>query len=317
MTPAVSIIMPCYNAAAHLAQSVGSVLAQTRADWELVVVDDGSTDDSWAQLQALAASDSRIRIFRQANAGAAAARNHALGQARGRYTAFLDADDTWHPEFLETMSAALDGDPDAGLAYCGWQNQGLGGGRDAPFIPPDYENDGKIESLLGGCRWPIHAALVRSRLVHDSGRFDESLSSCMDYDLWLRIGSAHRLVRVPRVLATYHHHGGEQITRNRARIALNHWRAQRKYLRAHPGVMAALGSKRLRELTDGEMLRRGYASYWQRDLPAARKIFRAVMKQGYGTLRDWKYMLPAWLPESWHRWLIGRRDREHRTDGQF
>jgi glycosyltransferase involved in cell wall biosynthesis len=317
MTARTSIIMPCYNAVSHLSSSVGSVLSQTCADWELVIVDDGSTDGSWGELQRLAAADPRIRVFRQANAGAAAARNHGLLQARGIYTAFLDADDTWHPAFLEIMSAAFYHTPDAGIAYCGWQNLGLGGARDEPFIPPDYENMDKVDSLLGGCRWPIHAALVRSRLIHDSGLFDENLSSCMDYDLWLRLGTIHKLVRVPRVLAYYHHHGGEQITRNRARIAINHWRAQQKYLRAHPDILARFGKKRLRELTDGEMLGRGYASYWQRDLPAARKIFRVVMRQGYGTLKDWKYMLPAWLPVSWHQWLIERHDRgKQKTDGQ-
>lgn len=316
MNPAISIIMPCYNASSHLSTSVGSVLAQTRADWELVIVDDGSTDASWTALQALAAADPRIRVFHQANAGAAAARNLGLRQARGPYTAFLDADDTWDHEFLAALSAALDHDSDAGIAYCGWQNLGLGGGRDAPFVPPDYENEGKVESLLGGCRWPIHAALVRSQLIRDGGCFDETLSSCMDYDLWLRLGTAHRLVRVPRVLAYYHHHGGEQITRNRARIAINHWRAQQKYLRAHPDVSRHLGKRRLRELTDGELLKRGYASYWKRDLPAARAIFRKVMQRGHGTLKDWIYMLPAWLPESWHRRLVASRERNTQaTDG--
>ncbi len=310
MNPAVSIIMPCYNAASHLSQSVGSVLAQTRADWELVIVDDGSSDASWQELQRLAAADPRIRVFHQTNAGAAAARNHGLLQARGAYTAFLDADDTWHPEFLEVTSAALDGAPDAGIAYCGWQNLGLGGGRDEPFIPPDYENEDKVKALLERCRWPIHAALVRTRLVIDSGRFDETLSSCMDYDLWLRIGSIQRLLRVPRVMAYYHHHGGEQITRDRARIAINQWRAKRKYLRAHPEALSELDKKRSRDLTDGELLRRGYASYWKRDLPAARKIFRTVMQQGHGSLKDWVHMLPALLPESWHRRLIRLRDRD-------
>lgn len=310
MHQTVSVIMPCHNAAVHLPASVGSVQAQTHTDWELVIVDDGSTDDSWQVLQKLAHADSRIKLFQQANAGAAAARNHALREAHGAYTAFLDSDDTWHPEFLEAMMAALAADPDAGIAYCGWQNIGLGKGRDDPFIPPEYENSDKVESLLGGCRWPIHGALVRAHIIKDAGCFDENLSSCMDYDLWLRLGTLHPLVRVPRVLAYYHHHGGEQITRNRARIAMNHWRAQRKYLRANPDVINALGKKRIRQLTTGELLHRGYASYWKRDLPTARIIFRAVMQQGYGTLRDWKHMLPAWLPESWHRRLIELGDRD-------
>ena len=68
-----------------------------------------------------------------------------------------------------------------------------------------------------------------------------------------------------------------------------------------------LVAERIRMLTTGELLKRGYDCYWRRDLPAARRIFRAAMKQGYGTLKDWKYMLPAWLPESWHRRLIGLR----------
>jgi len=313
----VSIIMPCYNAAAHLPRSVGSVLAQTYADWELVIVDDGSKDPSWQSLQHLASQDKRIRVFQQANAGAASARNHALRKARGAYTAFLDSDDTWHPEFLEAMVGALDAHSAAGIVYCGWQNIGLGEGRDEPFIPPEYENGDKTEALLGGCRWPIHGALVRSQLILDAGCFDESLSSCMDYDLWLRLGTIHRLVRVPRVLAYYHHHGGGQITCNRARMALNHWRAQQKYLKANPSVFGTLGGKRIRQLTSGELLHRGYDCYWKRDLSAARRIFRAVMKQGYGTRADWKYMLPAWLPESWHRWLIGLRDQGvQTTDGQ-
>lgn len=316
MKPKVSIVMPCYNAAAHLQTSIGSVLAQTLQDWELIIVDDGSTDDSWQTLQKLAQADSRIRVFQQANAGAAAARNRALHEARGAYTAFLDSDDAWHPEFLEAMLTALDSDPDAGIAYCGWQNIGLGKGRDEPFIPPEYENSEKIESLLGGCRWPIHGALVRTHIIMDANCFDENLSSCMDYDLWLRLGTTHPLIRVPRVLAYYHHHGGEQITRNRARIALNHWRVQRKFLRATPSVIDSLGKQRVRALTVGELLKRGYACYWKRDLLAARQIFRTVMKQGYGTPTDWKYMLPAWLPISWYQRLIGLRDKKTQTSDE-
>jgi glycosyltransferase involved in cell wall biosynthesis len=309
MTPSVSIVMPCFNAERHLEKSVGSVRAQTYADWELVMVDDGSTDSTWRLLEKLAADDGRIRIFRQANAGAAAARNRALRESRGLFTAFLDADDTWDPSFLQSMVDALNANPGAGIAYCGWQNIGLGNGRDKPYVPPDYEADNKIESLLRSCPWPIHGALVRSQIITNAGHFDETMSSCMDFDLWLRLGTNHRLVRVPRVLAYYYHHGDGQITGNRARIALNHWRAQRKFLRANPSLRDKLGARRIAQLTSGELLYRGYSSYWARDLPAARKIFRVVMQQGYGSLKDWKYMLAALLPEAWHRKLIFSREK--------
>jgi len=312
-TPLVSIVMPCYNAARHLERSVGSVLAQTLGEWELLVVDDGSTDESWAVLSSMASRDARIRTFRQRNAGAPAARNRALDEALAPWVAFLDADDTWEPEFLQNMTTALGAAPDAGIAYCGWQQHGLGGGRDTPFVPPDYEATEKVEAFLGGCRWPIHAAVTRRSLIVSTGKFDLTLPTCEDYDLWLRLAPQVRLVRVPIVLAHYWHHGKGQTTSNRARIALDHWRVQRKFLDAHPEHTARLGVRRVRELTVGELLERGYIAYWQRDLSAARAIFRAVMKQGYGNTRDWVYMLPAWLPQSWHAWLLQRRDSFKRT----
>lgn len=305
--PAVSIIMPCYNAATHLPASVGSVLAQTFPDWELIAVDDGSGDGTLAWLQAQ--TDPRIRSFFQHNQGVSAARNAGLAAARGHYVAFLDADDTWSEGFLEKMLTALQARPDAVLAYCGWQNLGLPGGRGTPFIPPDYETPAKAETLFAGCRWPIHAALVKREAVVAANGFDSALKNAEDFALWLRVATTAPIVRVPEVLAFYHFHGDSQASGNHARAALQHWQAQRDYLASHPAFGAALGRARIRALTAGELLQRGYAAYWQRDLPAARAIFRAVMKQGYGTLADWTYMLPAWLPETWHRWLIGLRDR--------
>lgn len=318
MSPKVSIVMPCFNAAAHLARSVGSVQAQDLQDWELVVVDDGSTDDSWQVLQSLARDDPRIRPLRQPNAGAASARNTGLMAAKGEFTAFLDSDDTWDPTFLSAMLGALEPHPEAGIAYCGWQNIGLGGGRDKPYVPPDYESGDKVEALLRTCPWPIHGALVRADLIKAAGGFDESFSSCMDYDLWLRLGTAQKLVRVPRVLAYYYHHGSGQITHNKARIALNHLRAQQQYLAANPAQAGRLGRHRIRQLTWGEVLHRGYVAYWRRDVPAARILFRTVMRHGYGSIKDWVYMLPSWLPESWHRQLLHQRDSagQHAGDAQ-
>lgn len=306
MPQLVSIVMPCYNAAAHLPTSVGSVLAQTFPDWELITIDDGSSDTTLTWLQAQ--TDERIRPLSQANLGVSAARNAGLALARGRYVAFLDADDTWTTNFLATMVAALEASPEAVLAYCGWQNLGLPGGRGEPFVPPDYETAAKAETLFAGCRWPIHAALVKREAVLAANGFDPTLTNAEDYALWLNVATTAPIVRVPEVLAFYHFHGGAQASADYARAALQHWQAQQQYLARHPAFSDTLGAAHVRALTSGELLKRGYACYWQRKLPAARQIFRAVMQQGYGTLTDWKYMLPAWLPESWHRWLIGRRD---------
>ena len=307
MRPAVSIVMPCHDALAHLPASVGSVLAQGFGDWELIAVDDGSRDGSLAWLQAQ--TDPRIRVHSQANQGVSAARNAGLRLARGDCVAFLDADDTWSPDFLARMHAALAAAPEAVLAYCGWQNLGLPGGQGEPFVPPDYENADKAATLFAGCRWPIHAALARRAAVEAAGGFDTRLRNAEDYALWLRVAVPAPIVRVPEVLAYYHFHGGAQASANKARAALQHLVAQRRYLDAHPEFRTLLGRRRVRELTLGTLLAQAYAGYWKRDLATARRLFRAVMRQGYGTLRDWTYMLPALLPESWHRALLRRRDK--------
>jgi len=101
-SPLVSIITPCYKASATLSKTVESILAQTFTDWELLLVDDCSPDDTCDKAQAYCEADSRIHLIRQQkNGGAAVARNAGIGQAKGRYIAFLDADDSWHPEKLE------------------------------------------------------------------------------------------------------------------------------------------------------------------------------------------------------------------------
>lgn len=304
--PAVSVIMPCFNGGERLRESVGSVQRQTSGDWELFVVDDGSTDGSWEILESI--QDDRIRRIRQANGGPSAARNRGLAEARGRFIAFLDADDSWDPSFLATMVEALGGQPEAVLAYCGWRNLGVSGGRGAPFVPPEYETADKGETLLGGCRWPIHAALTRAEAIREAGGFDESMRAAVDYDLWLRVATRGTLVRVSEVLAFYHHHGGEQVTKNHLRLAMSHWRAQRKFLDAHPEVRRRLGRRRVRQLLYGELLRRAYGAYWARDLGTARSLFRAVMRHGYGGVRDWLYMLPSLLPEELHGRLLTLRD---------
>ena len=100
-TGLVSIITPCYNGAQYISQTIDSVLAQTYGDWEMIIVDDGSKDNSAQIVRAYMEKDSRIKFLQQPNAGSAAARNNGIRNAQGQYIALLDADDLWDPEFLE------------------------------------------------------------------------------------------------------------------------------------------------------------------------------------------------------------------------
>lgn len=303
----ISVIMPCYNAETYVTEAIQSVLEQTYPNIELVVVDDGSTDRSKDILKKLG---DRILFLEQANQGPYPARNLGLKHAKGEFVAFLDADDWWRRDCLEQLQAALAMHPDAALAYCGWQNVGLSGPRGNPYVPPDYEVAEKLEYFLrAAAPWPIHAALVRRSALDAAGGFDTHWKTCMDYDLWLRIGARHKVVRVPEVLAFYRFHHAGQITSTQWRQAQNSWLVKKKFLASHPEIAARLSAGKLEELVDGGLLRRGYDLYWKRDLASAQRVFRLVLKTGCWKSKDLKYLIPALLPAKIYRALLKQTDR--------
>jgi len=307
----ISIIMPCYNAAPFVEEAVRSVLNQTYPRVELIIVDDGSSDGSPEIVKRISEENpGRIKLLLQTQAGPYPARNFGLRHATGEFVAFLDADDWWRDDCLEKLHAALTANQDAALAYCGWQNVGLEGGRSAPHVPPDYEEEGKAECFLrAAAPWPIHAALVRRRVMDQVGGFQTYLPTCMDYDLWLRLGLAHRIVRVPEVTAFYRYHQEGQITSKQWRQARNTWTVKKTFVRQRPELVASLGEDRLRALIDGGLLRRGYDNYWRRDLVSAHRIFRLALRAGGWGPKDLKYLLPALLPERLYLALIGGADK--------
>lgn len=303
--PLVSVVMPCFNCRAFVKEAVDSVLAQTLSDFELIVVDDGSTDGS---ANVLARLERPVRVITQSNQGLPAARNAGIEASKGRYIAFLDSDDYWAPHFLERMTDVLERS-DAELAYCGWQNIGVTGGRGEPFVPPDYEaRPDKDELLFQNSRWPVHAALLRVDSVRRVGGFDRRWKSCEDFALWLELAVGRPIISVPEVLAYYRHHGQGQMTANTYVVADNLWRIQKDFLRRNPAFRFRLGRRKIRHLIYGEQLRRAYVCYWARDLDCARKLFRRVMRGGFGRAADWPYLTLSLLPRALQAWLLRRRD---------
>lgn len=307
----ISVIMPCYNSDEHVANSIRSALNQTYRDIELVIVDDGSTDNSQTIISSF--DDQRIRFIKQDNKGVCVARNTALKEAQGEYIAFLDSDDTWASDCLEKLYSALHKDHMAAMAYCGWQNVGVPGPGGAPFIPPDYERPDKATLLLQSCRWPIHAALTRHKVIKKFGGFDERFKTAEDFYLWLRIGTFYKIVLVPEILAFYLHHAGPQASKDLSRLALDKWFAQRVFIHNNQGYMQKLGKKQVRLIVDGGLLQKGYECYWKGQLEPARDIFRFVMRIGYGGLRDWMHMLPCLLPVKFHCFLLKVVDKNSRN----
>jgi glycosyltransferase involved in cell wall biosynthesis len=210
MTARVSIIMPAYNAAGYIGEVLASIAAQTLADWELIVVDDGSTDDTLARL-AQAPFEARRQVFSQANAGSASARNRGLAAAQGEYAAFLDVDDGWHPNFLSHMVAALDAAPAFSAAYCGWQYCDEAGQLLPQVVPASAAEAAELRSSLLWRNSIMPSCLVaRRQMVTTLGGFDTMLPSCEDWDLWLRLIQYGPFVAVPEVLTRYRAHAGSK-----------------------------------------------------------------------------------------------------------
>ena len=212
--PAFSVIVPAFDSRGRIGSTLRSVLAQSRRDLELIVVDDGSADGTADEAEAFAETDPRVIVLRQENAGTAAARNAGLDVARGRYVSFLDDDDLWLPGFLERAGAALERTPGAGLAYCdAWvvdATTGLVGGRTAlerfaPAIrrlPRALSAERTLTALLRINFLTTCAVTVRRDAVEAAGCFDTAIRGSDDWDLWLRIaGAGHGSVRIGEALA--------------------------------------------------------------------------------------------------------------------
>ena len=207
--PAVSVVLATYNQAHWLGETIESVRAQTYADWELVVADDGSTDDT-ADVLAGFARDHRIRCVAGAHAERAAARNRAIAASTGELVAFLDADDTWHPEKLARQVAALAAAPEAGACYA-LARFVDGSGRPLAVRKPPRALSGLLfPRLVRGNFIILASMMVRRRCLEAVGVFDATLPvfGCEDWDLWLRLARRYAVVAVDEELVRYRVHEG-------------------------------------------------------------------------------------------------------------
>ena len=208
-----TVVIPAFNAGRTIGSSIRSVLQQTEQDFEIVVVDDGSTDDTSERARSFA-TDPRIRVIDQPNGGPSAARNAGLASARGFYLSMLDADDLWLPEYLEVMGAALDSDRDAAFAYTdAWvlDDETMRIRRASAMSyqrPPKTLPDARAFFLLLLDRNFVYTSVtVRRSVIDEVGGYDEDLSTGEDWDLWLRIvGRGMRAVRAPGLLAIHRNH---------------------------------------------------------------------------------------------------------------
>ena len=206
--PLVSVVVPVYNAGRHIESTLASAVGQSYRAIEVVVVDDGSTDDSADRVSSAMAIDNRIRVITQSNAGLAAARNAGIAASRGELIATLDADDLWHPDKLRWQVEAWEQNPGVGLVYC-WSvhidQQDL-------TISPIRGGAGHQGNVLGallignfvGCG---SVPLIPKSVFGEMGGYEATLRAHEDLDMYLRIAEQFDFALVPRVLVGYRQTG--------------------------------------------------------------------------------------------------------------
>ena len=215
-SPRASVILPNYNRAHLLGAAVASVLNQTFDDFELLIIDDASTDDSRQIIAEF--RDDRIRaLFHEQNQGGGGARNTGIFEAKGQYLAFLDSDDEWLPDKLAKQVTCLEerGD-DYGIVFCGATCVRRTRDGETPFaeIKPEYEGD-LSEAVFAGLRGVHYIdSLVRTSLAQQVGGFDSTLRCGQDWDFIARVAQTTKATSVAQPLVRFYFHEDDHITGN-------------------------------------------------------------------------------------------------------
>ena len=221
--PRVSVLVPVYNGQTYLAEALDSALAQSYRSFEVIVVDDGSTDASAAIARMFSfRSDNRIKVVSQANAGLPAARNAAMAAAQGEFFALLDADDVWLPNHLAHAVAALDADPALGLVHANIERiDGVGRSLGTPMRFWRMQEDPFAAIALRHEHVSCPTAVFRRACIDQVGPFDTAFTGlgCEDRELWLRIAQHWKLRYLDVVSARYRVHGNN-MSGNREKMAM-------------------------------------------------------------------------------------------------
>jgi glycosyltransferase involved in cell wall biosynthesis len=204
--PTFTVVMPAYNHAEYVGEAIDSVVAQTFDDWELIVVDDGSTDDTAEVARTRAERDGRIKIVSQANAGPAAARNNAIARSSGEWITFLDSDDVWYPRTLATYAKAVAAHPGQGFFH-GRRDRLDAAGTVAATTGEFQDRPTGTPELFGRMFLSTMVSCISRELIERVGAFDEGLRSCEDYELFLRLSLLTSFVPVGASTGMRRRHG--------------------------------------------------------------------------------------------------------------
>ncbi|MBX2990028.1 MAG: glycosyltransferase family 2 protein [Bacteroidetes bacterium] len=217
-TPLVSVVIPAYNAERFVGKTIESILLQTYPHFEVLVVDDGSTDSTAGIVKSFAVHDSRVKLLQKPNGGVATARNMGIRNATGEYVAPCDSDDVWYPDRLKAqVECMIQSDESVGLVYC-WSK--IIDEDDRPIVDITHSYEGRVFADLvysnflgnGSC------ALIRRRCFDAVGEYNGATTPCEEWDLYIRVAERYKVRLVPNILVGYR----EVLTS----LSANHYRME-------------------------------------------------------------------------------------------
>jgi len=298
ISPTVSVVIPCYNAAPFLRETLDSVLNQTRPALEVIVVDDGSTDESAAVAESYGPP---VRVIRQENRGQSAARNRGMDEARGEWVALLDADDRWLPHKLERHVAALRGAPSdvvcvhSDFIVVGSVRRHV---RDSSVWPTECE---RRVRMLTNPRIQPGTALVLTSVAREV-RFPVSVLYAPDQIFWMRLLDRGSFLHVPEPLIEYRKHADQLTAQNGhgVRVIAGLW----NWVKEHPEEWNEAEMSLLRRLFAEQLVARHDTAFWQNDrvnVERARALYRDVMPDDGPMPPLFERESPTWTLLAAHR----------------
>jgi len=311
----VSVVVPCFNYGHLLSETLDSVRRQSLSEWECIVVDDGSTDDTGEVGRSYVSRDGRFAVVRQDNSGLSAARNTGLHAAKGEYVQLLDADDLLEDDKLRVHAAFLDANQRYSLVYGPMlffrdraasrkTSRGRHGVDEEWMRMWSDTDDALLSSLVEGNQFPVSAALFRRQIIDDVGYFDEALRSHEDWEFWLRCAFAGKHFHgldAPRTATLVREHGA-RLTRRAVTMAESRLRVRERIARLAPSE--ALRAKN-RELSVYDACELGAAriaaGFWATGFREYLSGFVRVRRKARAIHLLVAQLAPDWLLAAWRR----------------
>lgn len=307
LLPVISVVIPVRNCRKYIDESVASVLSQSYSDLELIVIDDGSDDDDYTRLLDL---DPRVRVARLPGSGVSKARNVGMAMARGKYIAFLDADDVWFPGKLEAQVRYFEDHPEVGVVFGGfirWLPEEQGEFRPSYELVTTVSSDAGCDParsgwlylrLLNGLLVGMNTAVIRRSIYESVGGFNESMRQAEDYDFWLKASRLMEMHSLVGAVALYRIHPASAMHRlaNESMLAVLLTSARLRWgLSQNNGQM--MSAQQFSQRLGSVYFDHGYSHYWQGSYAAAKRAFLQSMKRRYRIHKSCAYLMMIYFAQ--------------------